>query len=451
MSANKILDLIREYNVENIMLRFTDLMGTWRSISYSKDYIVHNINILDKGVSFKDHNLASFNSIADSVLVKPDLSAEPYLDPFTAQSTLVLWSEVVNDHGEYIDPRSVAKRAINYLSKSNTAVKNAQFGCVLEFFIFDDVRHGVQENESFYKVNFEAGLYNSSSEYDAGNFGYRGDYLSASANTAPIDSLADIRAEIVAVMNKVGIQTGVHYSGEVPGLSHIEILATDLIKAGDWLQQAKHIVRNVVYSYGKTATFMPRPISSYIGSAGMPLNIKLVGDKENILTDNINSTIVKQAISGIIHNLATLSLLLNPTTNSYARLATMSNMPMVASEDDNTGAISTSANGELVCIFPDHMTCPYYAYAAVLMAIIDGLKHRYDVIEHIQDTLLLHCLPSSLAAALLSIANHEHRFLYAENVFDEDCIEAYVNKKLAEHVRLSTLPHPIEFAMYYSA
>jgi glutamine synthetase len=340
---------------------------------------------------------------------------------------------------------------MHYLANSGTEIKNAQFGCVLEYFIFDDVRHGIQENESFYKVSLDAGLYNSSNEYDTGNFGYRADYLSASANTTPVDSLADIRAEMVAIMNKSGIQTGAHYSGEVPGLNHIDILATDLVKAGDWLQQAKYIVRNVAHSYGKTATFMPRPLSSYIGSAGMPIKIKLLGDHDKVLTDNIATPLVKHAISGIMHNLATLSLLLNPTTNSYTRLATINNIPMVASEDDHIGAINISAEGELVCIFPDHMACPYYAYAAVLMAIIDGIKHQYTTVEHLHDASLLHCLPSTLAASLLSMANHDHGFLYINKVFDEDCIEAYVNKKLAEHVRLSTLPHPIEFAMYYSA
>lgn len=464
---SKVLDLIKEHDIEFVDFRFTDPRGKWQHTAYLASQI--DADQLEEGIMFDGSSIAGWKAINESdMILKPDESTA-FIDPFAAQPTLVVFCDIVEPstgQGYTRDPRSTAKLAEAYLNYSGIG-DTAYFGPELEFFVFDDVRFNVSMNGSFYELDSEEGPYNTGRQYDMGNMGHRPGIKGGYFPVQPVDSLNDIRAEMLSVLGQIGVKPILHHHEVAPSQCELGIGFDTLVKTADNVQKYKYVVHNVAHSYGKSATFMPKPISGDNGS-GMHTHQSIWKGGKPLFAGNgyadLSDTCLYY-IGGIIKHAKALNAFTNASTNSYKRLIPGYEAPVLLAYSSRNRSASiriphvASPKGKRIeARFPDCTCNPYLSFAALLMAGLDGIENKIHPGDAM-DKNLYDLPPEELAnvptvsGALrqsLEALQADSDFLKKGDVFTQDQIDSYIALKMEEVVRLEHTPSPVEFAMYYS-
>jgi glutamine synthetase len=462
------LNLIKENEVRWVDLRFTDTLGKEQHVTIPSKEVSEDF--FEGGKMFDGSSISGWKGINDSDMVLMPDDATSVLDPFTDDATVILRCNVVEPttmQGYDRDPRSVAQRAEDYL-KTTGIGDTAYFGPEPEFFVFDDVKWQVDMSGASYKINAEEAAWSSGLAYDEGNTGHRPGVKGGYFPVPPVDSLHDIRAAMCTAMEQMGLDIEVHHH-EVgtAGQCEIGVRFSTLVKKADEVQILKYCVHNVAHAYGKTATFMPKPVVGDNGS-GMHVHQSIAKDGKNVFAGDSYAGLSDDAlfyIGGIIKHARALNAFTNPSTNSYKRLVPGFEAPvMLAYSARNRSAsiripYEPSPRGKRIeARFPDPMANPYLAFAAMLMAGLDGIQNKIHPGEAADKDLydlppeegkLIPTVSSSLEMSLAAL-NENRSFLTAGGVFSDDMIDAYIELKEGEIERLNMTTHPIEFEMYYS-
>jgi glutamine synthetase len=466
--SEKTLSLIKENEARWVDLRFTDTRGKEQHVSIPSTEI--NEDFFEGGKMFDGSSISGWKGINESdMILMPDDSSS-VLDPFTDEPTVILRCNIVEPttmQGYERDPRSVAKRAEEFL-KSTGIGDTAFFGNEPEFFVFDDVKWHADMSGAGYSINSEEAAWASSHSFDDGNIGHRPGIKGGYFPVPPVDSLHDIRAAMCAAMEQMGLEIEVHHH-EVgtAGQCEIGVRFDTLVAKADATQVLKYCVHNVAHAYGKTATFMPKPIVGDNGS-GMHVHQSIAKDGENTFAGDGYSGLSDTAlyyIGGIIKHARALNAFTNASTNSYKRLVPGFEAPvMLAYSARNRSAsiripYEPSPRGKRVEVrFPDPTANPYLAFAAMLMAGIDGIQNKihpgdaadkdlYDLPP--EEGKAIPTVASSLDMALEAL-DEDRAFLTAGGVFTDDMIDAYIALKEEEVETLNMTTHPVEFDLYYS-
>ena len=402
------------------------------------------------------------------MILKPDASTA-VIDPFAAQTQLVIFCDIVEPATGQLydrDPRSIAKRAEKHLIATGIG-DTAFFGPEAEFFIFDDVRFQVEPNSVFYKVDAEDGAWASGKEFPEGNHGHRPAVKGGYFPVPPVDSGVDIRAEMLTVMGELGLPIEKHHHEVAPSQHELGVKFGTLVQAADWMQLYKYAVHNVAHSYGKTATFMPKPIFGDNGS-GMHVHQSIWNKGKPTFAGSGYADLSETAlyyIGGIIKHAKALNAFTNPTTNSYKRLIPGFEAPVLLAYSARNRSAScripqaASPKGKRVEVrFPDPGSNPYLAFAAMLMAGLDGIQNKIHPGDAMDKNLydlppdelaLVPTVCGSLREALDSLAK-DYEFLLKGDVFSKDFIDSYAELKWEDVHKFEHTPHPIEYQLYYS-
>lgn len=466
-STQDILDLISEEEIEFVDFRFTDPRGKWQHTTYYAETI--DEEKLTEGIMFDGSSIAGWKAINESdMILKPDLSSA-FVDPFTAQATLILFCDILepetgSDYGR--DPRSTAKRAQSYLQTSGIG-DAAYFGPELEFFIFDDARFDTTMSSAFYALDSSESPDNSGTPYETGNMGHRPKVKGGYFPVQPVDSMFDIRSEMVSTLKMIGIDPYVHHHEVAPAQNEIGFKFDKLLETADNVQKYKYVVHQVAASYGKTATFMPKPIAKDNGS-GMHVHQSIWKGDKPLFSGNGYADLSETClyyIGGIFKHARALNAFTNASTNSYKRLVPGYEAPvLLAYSSRNRSAsvripyVNSPKEKRLETRFPDSAGNPYLCFTALLMAGLDGIENKihpgeamdknlYDLPpEELQDVpTVAHSLRQALEAL-----DKDREFLTKGDVMSNDQIDAYIELKMEEVDELDQTPHPAEFKMYYS-
>ncbi len=466
-TAEKILEFIKSKDVKFVDLRFTDPRGKWQHVTF--DLSMVDKDFLNEGTMFDGSSIAGWKAINESdMLLKPDLTTG-VIDPFFAQTTLSL---VCNVHepstGEHYQrcPRSIALAAEKYMKASGVG-DTAYFGPEAEFFIFDDARFEVGMNKGYYYVDSTEGPYNAGTEYENGNLGHRPGIKGGYFPVPPVDSGQDIRSEMLAVMGEMGIEPEKHHHEVAPSQHELGFKFNTLVKCGDNMQIYKYVIHQVAAAYGKSATFMPKPIKGDNGS-GMHVHQSIWRDGKPLFAGSGYADLSELClyyIGGIIKNAKTINAFTNCLTNSYKRLIPGFEAPVLLAYSARNRSASVRIpfgqgpkSKRIEVRFPDPGANPYLAYAALLMAGLDGIEHKIDPGKPMDKDL--YALPpeelkdvpqvcGSLREALENL-DKNRAFLKRGNVFTDDFIDSWIELKMQEVYAFEHTPHPIEFQMYYS-
>jgi glutamine synthetase len=463
-----VLEMIKENDVKYVDFRFTDPRGKWQHVAQHVDTV--DEEMLEEGIMFDGSSIAGWKAINESDMsLKPDLSTA-VMDPFAAQPQLIIVCDVLEPStGQAYDrdPRTTAKKALSYLQSAGIG-DTAVFGPEAEFFVFDDVRFAVDMNHSFFRFDSEEGPYVSGAEFEEGNLGHRPVVKGGYFPVPPVDSGTDLRAEMVTVMKEMGLEVEKHHHEVAPSQHELGIKFNTLIKMADGMQIYKYVVHNVAHSYGKTATFMPKPVYGDNGS-GMHVHQSIWKDGKPLFAGDGYAGLSETAlyyIGGIIKHARAINAFTNPSTNSYKRLVPGFEAPVLLAYSSRNRSAScripfgSSPKAKRVEVrFPDPTANPYLAYTAMLMAGIDGIKNKIHPGDPMDKNLYdlppeeLAEVPTvcgSLREAVNALAE-DHEFLLGGDVFTKDQIEAYIELKWEEIYAFEQAPHPIEFKMYYSS
>ena len=467
MSVENVLKHIKDKDVKFVDLRFTDPKGKWQHVTFDRSMV--DDDFLTEGTMFDGSSIAGWKAINESdMLLMPDTSTAVE-DPFFSQSTLALFCDVLEPatgqpYGR--DPRTTAKAAEAYLGSTGIG-DTAYFGPEAEFFVFDDVRFNVEQNNTGFMIDSEEGPYNSGATFENGNLGHRPGPKGGYFPVPPVDSEQDMRSEMLSVMGEMGIEPEKHHHEVAPSQHELGMKFSTLTTMADRLQMYKYIVHQVAAAYGKTATFMPKPVYGDNGS-GMHVHQSIwkggqpafAGDRYADLSETC-----LYYIGGIIKHARAINAFANATTNSYKRLVPGFEAPVLLAYSARNRSASVripwvgSPKGKrLETRFPDASGNPYLTFSALLMAGLDGIENKihpgdpmdkdlYDLPpEELQD---IPTVCGSLRDAL-SALDQDRTFLKKGNVFNDDQIDAYIGLKEEEVTRFETTPHPVEFDMYYS-
>jgi glutamine synthetase len=468
MTPKEILAYIREKDIKAIDLRFMDFPGLWQHFTIPAETLTEAT--FEEGLGFDGSSIRGWKAINESdmlVLPQPDTA---FLDPFCAEPTLTIIGNIQDpltkeDYSR--DPRNVARKAVNYM-KSTGIADNAYFGPELEFFVFDNVRFDQNQYSGYYFLDSVEGAWNSGSE-ERPNLGYKIRYKEGYFPTAPADTLNDIRTEMMMTMIACGIPVEAqHHEVATGGQCEIDMRFSPLVEMADKVLKYKYIVKNVAKKHGKSATFMPKPLFQDNGS-GMHVHVSLWKNNVNLFAGSGYaglSDMGLNAIGGLLKHAPALCAFTNPTTNSYKRLVPGYEAPvnLAYSRRNRSASIripvySPSPKAKRIEFrTPDGSSNPYLVFAAMLMAMIDGIKNKvrpgdpldkdiYDLSpEELKDVPKA---PSSLSAAL-DCLERDNEFLLQGDVFTEDVISTWIwykREKEVDAIRLR--PHPWEFYMYY--
>ncbi|MBS0480027.1 MAG: type I glutamate--ammonia ligase [Proteobacteria bacterium] len=467
-SASDILKKIKDEEIEWVDLRFTDPKGKWQHLTMVSGVVGEDE--LTDGFMFDGSSIEGWKAINESdMILKPDLDAV-YVDPFSATPMLILVCDIVEPStGELYarDPRSTAKRAEAYL-KTTGIGDTVYVGPEAEFFMFDNVQFDTSYNQSFYKIDDVELPTNTGTAYDGGNLGHRPRAKGGYFPVAPVDSAIDIRGEMVSTMLEMGLPCDKHHHEVAAAQHELGLTFGTLTQTADRMQIYKYVVHQVAHAYGKSATFMPKPIKEDNGS-GMHTHLSIWKGKEPLFAGNGYAGLSDMClyfIGGIIRHAKALNAFTNPTTNSYKRLVPGYEAPVLLAYSSRNRSAScripygTGAKAKRVEVrFPDAMANPYLAYAALFMAGIDGIQNRLHPGDAMDKNLYdlppaeLAVVPTvcaSLREALDSL-EADMDFLLKGDVFSKDQIEAYIEIKRADVARFEMTPSPVEFDMYYSA
>ncbi|MSP53330.1 MAG: glutamate--ammonia ligase [Gammaproteobacteria bacterium] len=468
MSSETIFNLIKEHEVSFVDLRFTDTRGKEQHVSIRSTTI--DPEFFTDGKMFDGSSIAGWKDINESDMVlMPDVSTA-VMDPFMEEPTLIIRCDVLEPNtmkGYSRDPRSVAKRAEDYL-KSTGIADTCYFGPEPEFFIFDSVRWATSMENTFYKIDSDEAGWNSSAKYEEGNMGHRPGVKGGYFPVPPVDALQDLRSEMCLVLEEMGIATELHHH-EVATAGQCEIGTrfNTLVRKADELQIFKYVIQNVAHAFGKTATFMPKPLVGDNGS-GMHCHQSLAKDGKNIFAGDKYAKLSDTAlfyIGGILKHARAINAFTNPTTNSYKRLVPGFEAPeMLAYSACNRSAairipfVASPKGRRIEVRFPDPLANPYFAFSAMLMAGLDGIQNKIN--PGAPSDMDLYELPAAEKSKIPTVSHSlemaldaldkDRAFLKVGNVFNDDLIDAYIALKMKEVTRLRMHTHPVEFDMYYS-
>ena len=467
-TAAEVLKLVKDNEVKFVDFRFADTRGKEQHVTVPVSHF--NIDKFESGHAFDGSSIAGWKGIeASDMLLIPDPNTAN-IDPFMEETTLFMQCDVIepsDGKGYDRDPRSIAKRAEAYL-KSSGLGDTAYFGPEPEFFIFDGVRWGADMSGSFVKIDSEEAPWSSGSKIEGGNSGHRPTVKGGYFPVPPVDSFQDMRSEMSLILEALGIPVEVHHH-EVAGAGQNELGTrfSTLVERADWTQTLKYVVWNVAHTYGKTATFMPKPLVGDNGS-GMHVHQSVWKDGKNLFAGDGYAGLSEFAlfyIGGIIKHAKALNAITNPGTNSYKRLVPGFEAPVkLAYSARNRSAsiriphVANPKGRRIETRFPDPLANPYLCFSALLMAGLDGVQNKIHPGEaaskdlyHLppEEDKLIPTVCASLEEALDAL-NKDREFLTRGGVFTDSMIDAYLDLKGQEVQRYRMTTHPIEFDMYYS-
>jgi len=468
MAVADVMKMIQENDVKFVDFRFTDTLG-------KEQHVTVPVSAFDEekftdGHAFDGSSIAGWKGIqASDMLLMPDPDTAN-IDPFFDEPTLILTCDVIEpDTGKGYDrdPRSIAKRAEAYL-KSTGIGDVAYFGPEPEFFIFDSVTWGDDMSGCHVKIKSEEAAWSTGEQTESGNIGHRPKVKGGYFPVPPVDSLQDIRSAMCLALEEMGVPVEVHHH-EVATAGQCEIGTkfSSMVQRADWTQIQKYVIHNVAHAYGKTATFMPKPIVGDNGS-GMHVHQSIWKDGKNLFAGNGYAGLSETAlyyIGGVIKHARALNAICNPGTNSYKRLVPHFEAPvMLAYSARNRSAsiriphVASDKARRIETRFPDPIANPYMCFAALMMAGLDGIlnkihpgdpatKNLYDLPpeEEAKIPTVCHSLDMALEAL-----DKDREFLTKGGVFSNDFIDAYIDLKMQEVNRVRVTTHPVEFDMYYS-
>lgn len=468
MSVQDVMNLIKENDAKFVDLRFTDTMGKEQHISIPASCI--DEDFFTDGKMFDGSSISGWKGINESdMILMPDPETAK-LDPFYADPTIMIRCDIIEPstmQGYDRDPRSIAKRAEAYL-KSTGIADYALFGPEPEFFVFDDVRFGCQMKGSMVEIDDPEAAWNSTTEYEDGNKGHRPAVKGGYFPVPPVDSSQDLRSAMCLVLEEMGLEIEAHHHEVATcGQNEIATKFNTLTKKADEVILEKYVLWNVADQYGKTVTFMPKPIAGDNGS-GMHVHQSLGKDGKNLFSGELYGGLSQLAlwyIGGIKKHAKALNAFTNPSTNSYKRLVPGYEAPvMLAYSARNRSAsiripaVSSPKAVRIEVRFPDCMANPYLAFSAMLMAGLDGIINHIDPGEAMDKNL--YDLPPEEEAAIPQVCGSleeaikslqaDHDFLLAGDVFSADYIDAFCKLKQKEIDKVRMTPHPAEFELYYS-
>jgi glutamine synthetase len=470
-TAQEVLSLIRDQDIQMIDLKFIDTPGTWQHLTVYQDQI--DESSFTDGVAFDGSSIRGWKAINESDMTMVPDPTTAWIDPFMAEPTLSIICSIKEPRtGEWYTrcPRVIAQKALDYLISTGIG-DIAYFGPEAEFFVFEDVRFDQSENKSFYYVDTVEGRWNSGKEEPGGNLGYKPRYKEGYFPVSPTDTLQDIRTEMLLTMAKCGVLIEKHHHEVATGgQCELGIRFAPLVQAADYLMTYKYCIKNVAKRHGKTVTFMPKPLFNDNGS-GMHTHQSIWKDGQPLFAGDMYAGLSQTAlhyIGGILKHAPAILAFTNPTTNSYKRLVPGFEAPvnLAYSQGNRSASVRIPLSGpnpktrrlEFRC--PDATANPYLAFAAMLCAGIDGIKNQtapgepldvdiYDLSP--EELAKIPSTPGSLLDALKCL-EADHDFLLASGAFTEDFITTWIEYKLDNEVNPMRLrPHPYEFALYYDA
>ena len=462
-----IKKMIEENDVEYVDVRFTDPRGKLQHLAMCAHAM--DEDAFNEGIMFDGSSIAGWKAINESdMLLVPDMETA-VMDPFTAQPQLIIFCDVKDPiTGELYerDPRGTAKKA-EQLVKDSGLGTDVFFGPEAEFFMFDDVRFSVEMNRSFFEFYSEEGPYASGDEMEGGNMGHRPGVKGGYFPVNPVDQSGDIRAEMTSTLLAMGVDMDKHHHEVAPSQHELGMTFDHLTRVADKLQLYKYVVHNVAASYGKSATFMPKPVQGDNGT-GMHCHQSIWKDGQPLFAGDKYAGLSQEAlwyIGGILKHAKALNAFTNPSTNSYKRLVPGFEAPVLLAYSARNRSAScripfgSSPKAKRMEIrFPDPTANPYLCFAAMLMAGLDGIKNKIDPGAARDEDLYelseeeLKDIPTvcgSLREAL-GCLKEDYEFLLDGNVFTKDQIDAYIDLKMEEVIEYEFAPHPVEFKMYYS-
>ena len=462
-----IKKMIEENDVEYIDVRFTDPRGKLQHLAMCAHAM--DEDAFNEGIMFDGSSIAGWKAINESdMLLVPDMDTA-VMDPFTAQPQLIIFCDVKDPiTGELYDrdPRGTAKKAEQFVKDSGVGT-DVFFGPEAEFFMFDDVRFSVEMNRSFFEFYSEEGPYASGDEMEGGNMGHRPGVKGGYFPVNPVDQSGDIRAEMTSTLLAMGVDMDKHHHEVAPSQHELGMTFDHLTRVADKLQLYKYVVHNVAASYGKSATFMPKPVQGDNGT-GMHCHQSIWKDGQPLFAGDKYAGLSQEAlwyIGGVLKHAKALNAFTNASTNSYKRLVPGFEAPVLLAYSARNRSAScripfgSSPKAKRMEIrFPDPTANPYLAFSAMLMAGMDGIKNQIDPgaardedLYELSDEELkdIPTVAGSLREALDSLAA-DHDFLLEGGVFTKDQIEAYIELKMEEVIEFEFAPHPVEFKMYYS-
>ncbi len=467
-SVAKVLEMIKEQSVEYVDLRFTDPRGKWQ-------HTAQHISTIDEdafkdGIMFDGSSIAGWKAINESdmiLMLDPDTAV---MDPFAAKPSLIIFCDIFEPStGQPYtrDPRSTAKKAEAFV-KSSGIGDMVMVGAEAEFFVFDDVKFGTGPNYGKYEITSIEGPGANLREYPEGNMGHRPAVKGGYFPVPPVDTESDLRAEMLSSMGEMGLIIEKHHHEVAQSQHELGTRFSTLVSMADQMQIYKYCVQNVAHSYGKTATFMPKPIYGDNGS-GMHTHQSIWKDGKPLFAGSGYADLSEMCIyfiGGIIKHAKAINAFTNPSTNSYKRLIPGFEAPVLLAYSARNRSAScripytTNPKAKRVEVrFPDATANPYLAYSAILMAGLDGIRNKihpgdpmdkdlYDLPpEELKD---IPTVCGSLREALGAL-DADHEFLLAGDVFNIEQIKSYIELKWTEVYKFEHTPHPVEFEMYYSA
>ncbi|MEN2751083.1 type I glutamate--ammonia ligase [Psychrobacter sp. FBL11] len=467
--SNKLLDLIKSSSAKWVDFRFTDTRGKEQHISFP----AHSVDeeVMEDGKMFDGSSIAGWKGIeASDMILRPDPETA-FVDPFFDAVTVVVTCDIIEPstlQGYDRDPRSIARRAEEYL-KSTGIGDTAYFGPEPEFFVFDDVKWSIEMSGVSHKITAEEAAWSTNNDYEWGNMGHRPRVKGAYFPVPPIDSSQDMRSVMCERLEEI-IGEGcveVHHHEVAPCQSEIGVAFNTLVRKADEVQQLKYVVHNVAHQFGKTATFMPKPVVGDNGS-GMHVHMSISKDGVNTFSGDEYAGLSETAlyfIGGIIHHARALNAITNPSTNSYRRLVPHYEAPIkLAYSASNRSAsiriphVSSPKAVRVEARFPDPAANPYLTFAALLMAGLDGIQNKMHPGDAADKNL--YDLPPEEEAQIPTVAENleialqalrdDHEFLLKGDVFTEDMLDAFIALKEEEVQRVNVTVHPVEFDLYYS-
>jgi len=467
-TAADVLKLIKEKEVKFVDLRFTDTKGKEQHVTVPTRMV--DDSFFEDGKGFDGSSIAGWKGIQESDMILMPDAATAVMDPFYEEPTLLLRCDVIepsNMQGYERDPRSLAKRAEAFL-KSTGIADISRWGPENEFFIFDSVRHSSGINGASYEIDSVQASWNSSRIYEAGNMGHRPGVKGGYFPVPPVDAYQDMRTAMCQAMEELGLEVEVHHHEvATAGQGEINVSSNTLTKKGDEVQILKYAIHNVAASYGKTATFMPKPLVGDNGN-GMHVNQSLSKDGKNLFGGDKYGGLSELAlyyIGGVIKHARALNAICNASTNSYKRLVPGFEAPvMLAYSARNRSAsiriphVMNPKARRIEVRFPDSTANPYLCFAGMLMAGIDGIRNKihpgdpadkdlYDLEPEEAKNIPTVCHSLDMA---LEALDKDRGFLKEGGVFTDDVIDAYIGLKMQEVTRLRMSTHPVEFELYYS-
>ncbi|NOH70406.1 glutamate--ammonia ligase [Vibrio pectenicida] len=468
MSVENVLSLIQENEVKFVDLRFTDTKGKEQHISIPTHQV--DADFFEEGKMFDGSSVAGWKGINESDMVMMPDASSAVLDPFTEDATLNIRCDILEPatmQGYDRDPRSIAKRAEDYMRSTGVA-DTVLIGPEPEFFLFDDVKFATNMSGSFFKIDDIEAAWNTGSDYEEGNKGHRPGVKGGYFPVAPVDSSQDIRSAMCLIMEEMGLVVEAHHHEvATAGQNEIATRFNTLTSKADEIQVYKYVVHNVAHAFGKTATFMPKPLVGDNGS-GMHVHQSLAKDGVNLFAGDKYGGLSETAlyyIGGIIKHARAINAFANASTNSYKRLVPGFEAPvMLAYSARNRSAsiripvVPSPKARRIEVRFGDPSANPYLCFAAMLMAGLDGIKNKIHPGEAMDKDL--YDLPAEEAAEIPTVAyslkdalnslDQDREFLTTGGVFSDDFIDSYIDLKSQDVAQINMTTHPLEFELYYS-